>query len=144
MDTVLVANNNGYKVNRDLALFMAIQGKTLKEIADKFGVSHQAISKYIAPVRDKIEQMKAFHEMPDMAWEQHEYNLLSSVAPDDIKKMAAPQKYIAAGIARTKIGEIRGTTASNKPVIAVNISFNGKSVSSVDSITSGSDTIDIT
>jgi len=140
MDTVSVANNNGYKINKDLALFMAIEGKTLKEIALKFGVSHQAISKVISPLRDKIEQMKAFHERPDMVWEKHEMDILSSVAPEDVKKMSGYQKYGSAGLCRTQINEIRGTGAANKPVINININTDPRSSSNPVTIDVTSDT----
>jgi predicted DNA-binding protein YlxM (UPF0122 family) len=132
------------KVNTDIAVFMAIQGKSVQEIAEHFGVTHQAISKHLSPLRDKIEQFRAFHEHPDMVYEQHEHRLLTSVADEDVKNMAPPQKYIAAGICRTKIGEIKGTGQASKPVIQINIQSNPSMVKIVGAIESIGNTVDIT
>jgi predicted transcriptional regulator len=140
----VVDNRKKIKVNKDIAIIMAIQGKSYEAIAEHFGVTKQAISKHLTPLREHIEQRKIFHEHPDMVWEDKEQKLLNSVDDQDIKKMNGYQKFGSAGLCRTQINEIRGTGASNKPTINLNIKFDGIQVKSVDAVGDGSKTIDIT
>ena len=103
-----VPDRYNWKVNREKALAMALEGKTYDEIGAHFGVTKQAISKLLKKHREEIEGYKAFKDHTATTYEYHEYKLLASVDEEDRKKMSGYQKFGSAGLIRDKVRIERG------------------------------------
>ena len=101
--TVKQVNKYNYKVNKEIALSMALQGKTVTEIAEHFQVSLPAISQLLKADRDNIEGYKAFKSSPDTIYEFKEYQLLNNLNPAKIEKMSGYQIVGSAGLIRDKV-----------------------------------------
>lgn len=104
-------------VNKEVALTMALQGKPYSEIAARWGVTVQAISKLLKPHRTEIEGYQAFKHDPATVYEFTEFKLISSVDNDDIKKMGGYQKVGSAGLIRDKVRLERNQSTGNYNVI---------------------------
>lgn len=100
---VKVVNKVNYKVNRELALAMALQGKTVTEIAHHFQVSLPAISQLLKRDKDRIEGYKAFKSSPDTFYEFKEFQLLQNLNSDKMQKMSGYQLVGSAGLIRDKV-----------------------------------------
>ena len=92
---------------------MAIEGKTYQQIADRFHCTKGLVSQVLSKDRALIEGYVAFRENPDKLYELKEYQLLSNLNDEDIKKMPGGSKMLASCQARDKIRLLRGESTEN-------------------------------
>ena len=102
-----------YKIHKEKALLMAIQGHTYQQIADHFNCTRSAVSQILSKDKALIEGYLAFKENPDKLYELKEYQLLTNLTDEDIKKMPGGSKMLASCQARDKIRLLRGESTEN-------------------------------
>jgi hypothetical protein len=117
---------------------------TQQEMGDITGLERSTISRILSRYKLQNDDIKDYTEHRITLIRGVQDKLLNAITDDDIKKMQPTQKFMGYGILVDKEQAILGNNGSNKPQISVNISFNGKSVQSVDAVSDGSKTIDIT
>lgn len=102
----------GYKVNKKLALVLALEEKSYREIADHFGVTKSAISQLLAEDKEYIDEYIAFKHDPALAYEFREARLLSHLDEGKIKTMTGRDLAVSAAIFRDKVRLERGQATS--------------------------------
>lgn len=132
----VLPDKKNHKVNKALAFYMACNNKPYSAIAEHFGVTKQAISIHLKPLRDQIEAIIAYKHDPITAHQTETVRLLNSIDDAEIKKISPYQREIAACAHADKVIALSGNNGSNKPTVAINITFDG--------ISKNVDTIDIT
>jgi hypothetical protein len=123
---------------------LADKGLTQQEIGDLVNADNTTISKVLKRYNLNNEHIIDYtnHRISVIRGKQDE--VLNYINADHYKKMSGLQLATVWGILIDKEQALLGNNGSNKPQISVNISFNGKSVQSVDAVSDGSKTIDIT
>jgi hypothetical protein len=106
-----------YKVPKQEALLMALQGAPRPEIAKKYGVSSSAITQLLGKDLENIAGYIAFKKAPDVWYEWNEFRITSNLTDEDIKKMSGYQKAGSAALMRQTIRLMRGESTENHAVI---------------------------
>lgn len=89
------------KVPKEGVLILKAKGFSLKEIADFYGVSYQAIQQHIAKDPDsdlKITRHKKYHEHKAEIFRYYQHLILSYITEDKLKKANIDQLTRAFGI----------------------------------------------
>lgn len=122
----LIREFNGH-VSKELIIAKALEGLNNVEIAKELDCTNSYVSRIIKPYRDAIVGYLIHKDNPSHLWEWKEFQVLSSVRDEDIKKASLRDKGIFAGTARDKINIERGKSAltpTNMTFIVVNHSDN--------------------
>jgi predicted transcriptional regulator len=102
-------------------LVLAFEGNTYEEIGKKFGITKQAVSKRLKPLRKHIEGYLTFKNHEDTVIEELQHRLISGVDGEDIKKMIRSRGMTDFGILEDKKRMVRGQSGLPEGIHPINI-----------------------
>ena len=113
-----------YGINKDQIFVLALQDKGPTEIGEILGCTKGYISHVLKPFKDEIKAYVAFKNNPQALWGFREYQALSAINSDGIKKLNARDQFTVAGIARDKLNMFEGRMPIEQDNLVFNVVYN--------------------